>query len=187
MDFFQQVNLTINHNWQSTKKVVENLIKLEQHVVPNEYGAADHYELKSLGTISRHRPSEHWYRVSGPAVTRTMSWLPKMLDIMKELKPDEGCISRLKGNGAEHIDLPHLMTSVNYIFDNSDQLAYTSITNKKEVFIYPSCINSAWILNTQLPHKIINNGIRWTLSIHFNTEYGIVKEWFDNNTNLIFE
>ena len=86
MDFFQQVNLTINHNWQSTKKVVENLIKLEQHVVPSEYGAADHYELKSLGTISRHRPSEHWYRVSGPAVTRTMSWLPKMLDIMKELK-----------------------------------------------------------------------------------------------------
>lgn len=182
----QQVNLRIIHDWGKTKKVFDQLTLLESKVNLEEYGASDHYDLKSLGTISKHRPSNNWYRLSGPAINNTMPWLRSALDLMKELEPDDGAISKLVGNGAEHTDLPQLKSAVNYIFDNSDKSAYTIVKGAECDITYPSKINTAWILNTQAPHQIVNNGTRWTLSIHFGADFDVVNDWFNCNNNLVF-
>lgn len=183
---FRQVNLTIDHNWAVTKQLVEKLLKLESHSSPEAYGDSDHYSLNSLGTISRHKASKSWYRVAGHTVNHTMPWLARMLELMKELDPDDGCISKSVGNGARHVDFPQMRAAVNYIFDNTDENAYTNVISDHGEFRYPSVVNTSWILNTQIPHEIISNGIRWTLSIHFDADYEQVQQWFERNDNLVF-
>jgi hypothetical protein len=115
-----------------------------------------------------------------------MPWLSQLLELMKNLKPDDGHISKVTGLGARHVDLPQLKSALNYIFDNEDDSAYTSVFDNQEVFTYPSTTSSAWILNSQIPHQVVNNGIRWTLSIHFGVEYEVVSNWFYQNSNLTF-
>jgi hypothetical protein len=79
-----------------------------------------------------------------------------------------------------------MKTALNYIFDNADDSAYTWVQGNNSIEQYPSELNTAWLLNTQMPHGIKNQGIRWALSIHFDTEYDTVVKWFNNNTDLIF-
>lgn len=180
------INLVLHHDWTRTKTAMYRLLNLESRTNPIQFGDADHYELGSLGTISKHRPSKNWYRFSGPAITATIPWLSTMLDTMRELNPDDGAISYLRGNGASHVDLAHLRTALNYVFDNSDEQAFTWIQSDSNRETYASDVGQAWLLNTQLPHGITNNGERWTLSIHFNADYDRVATWFDKRPGLEF-
>jgi hypothetical protein len=187
MLYCQQVNVKIDHDWSRTKTMVTKMLALESQVAESEsYGAADHYDLRSLGTISKHTTSKSWYRLSSPVVNKTMPWLPELFDTLKELKPDDGSISVMQGNGAEHIDWPHLQTALNFVIENTDPAAYTWVRHEDHYESYPSVANSAWILDTQKLHGISNAGERWTLSIHFNTDYELVKQWFNANPNLEF-
>jgi hypothetical protein len=115
-----------------------------------------------------------------------MPWLSGMLDKMSELNPDDGAISYMIGEGAGHIDAPHMKAALNYIFYNTDKTACTWVLLDANKETYPSDVNTAWLLDTQQLHGISNTGERWALSIHFNAEYNLVKEWFDNHPNLIF-
>ena len=186
MQFCQRIPLTINHDWTNTKTVMEKLLKLKDNADVSEYGYSDHYDLKTLGCISVHKLSTSWFRLAGPAINRTMPWLDSMLEMMQELQPDDGCISYLDGNGGEHVDLPKMKTALNYIFDNTDDLAYTRVNNNNIIEQYSSELNTAWLLNAQVPHSIVNQGKRWTLSIHFDCEYNTVLDWFNRHPDLIF-
>ncbi len=183
----QQVDLRIHHSWDQTKKVSKKLINLESRSeIASMYGNSEHIKLGNMGVLSKHELSESWYRIASPIVNSTMPWLSDMLDAMSILKPDDGVISLMNGIGAEHIDLPHMQTALNFIFDNSDDTAYTWVKDHEHYEQYPSVINTAWILDTQKLHGIVNKGERWALSIHFNTDYAIVKDWFDKHPQLIF-
>jgi hypothetical protein len=187
MHNFSRVSLTIEHDWKTTIDKFHKLSKLEKNSIESySYGNSQHFELGSLGNISKHTPSDHWYRLSGIVLHKTMPWLTDMLSLMKEIKPNDGEISYIKGNGAAHIDLPHMQTALNYIFYNSDSSAYTWVEHdgKKEKYI--SEVNTAWLLDTQKTHGIENSGDRWTLSIHFNTDYKTAREWFNDHPNLQF-
>lgn len=187
MKYCQQVDLKIEHDWGQTKKVSKNLIGLESRAeTKSMYGNSEHLTIGNLGVLSKHEPSESWYRIASPVVNKTMPWLAKMLDLFAELKPDDGAISLMCGSGAEHIDLPHMQSALNFIFDNTDNNAYTWVEYDDHFEQYPSIINTAWILDTQKPHGITNTGERWALSIHFNTDYHIVKNWFEQHPQLIF-
>jgi hypothetical protein len=185
---FAQVPLIINQDWEKTMRVMHNLLRYENVVIPETYpvGSGDtgsaHYDLKSLGTLSKNYKSPDWYRFAGPKINDTMHWIPKMLDAMAELKPDDGAISYLTGNGAEHIDQPKDLSAINYIFHNTDDSAYTYVKCDGEVGQYPSVVGSAWILDTTVPHGIINSGVRWNLSIHFGVDYSTLKQWFSDKT-----
>jgi hypothetical protein len=184
--YFQRVPLTINHDWAPTKALVTKLLALEDNAKVEPYGNADHYLLGGLGTISKHKLSKEWIKLSSPIVNKSIPWLATMLDRMTELKPDDGAISFLTGNGRGHIDWPHLQTALNFIISNTDSTAYTWVKDGNTCETYPSEVNTAWLINTQKLHGIENNGERWSLSIHFNTDYSVVKEWFDKHTNLVF-
>ena len=145
---------------------------------------SDHYSLGGLGSISKHRPSKAWYRLASPVINKSIPWLDTLLNDMVELNPDEGAISYMDGIGGEHIDLPDWPTAINYIFYNTDDTAYSWVTDSTVQETYPSVVNTAWLLNTQQLHGIKNAGERWALSIHFNDKYQKVKEWFDNHPNL---
>jgi hypothetical protein len=183
---FYSVSLTINHNWEPTIKRVKNLLLFENQVDSYENGLSDHFDLNSLGSISKHRLSKSWHRVSGPAVNKTMPWLDDFLKSMSELNPDDGSISFLDGNAGGHVDLQQYPSALNYVFYNTDPEAHTWIRNGDNIEIYPSAIGSAWILDTQKEHGIKNSGIRYSLSIHFGANYQTVKQWFDKQTNLTF-
>ena len=166
--------------------MMKNLLALRDRVSPEEYGSSDHYDLKSLGTISDHRYSKEWHRVAGSAINRTIPWLQNMIELFAPLNPDEGCISYLNGSGTAHIDLPENKTALNYIFDNSDKSAYTWVEHDGDKQTYSSEIESAWLLDTQKMHGIENAGERWTLSIHFDSDYNTVCAWFKEHPNLVF-
>ena len=187
MKYCQQVDLRIEHDWGQTKKVSNNLIALESRAETRSmYGNSEHLTIGNLGVLSKHEPSKSWYRIASPVVNKTMPWLANMLDLFSELKPDDGAISLMFGSGAAHVDMPHMQSALNFIFDNSDNNAYTWVEYDDHFEQYPSIINTAWILDTQKPHGIANSGERWTLSIHFNTDYHIVKSWFEQHPQLIF-
>jgi hypothetical protein len=183
---FQQVPIIINHNWEHTKALARRLFELKEHGDASDFGNSTHYDFAHLGTLSDHKLSKNWYRVAGPAISKTMPWLPELLDTMKELNPDDGAISYLNGDGAEHTDVPSNASALNYVIDSTDDTAYTWVKIGNNVFTYPSDKSSAWILNTQIPHGISNAGIRWTLSIHFDCEYNQLSDWFESRGQLIF-
>jgi hypothetical protein len=139
-----------------------------------------------MGIIIKHRPSKSWYRLASSVVNKTMPWHSEFLTLIKHLKPDEGTISYLSGSASQHVDFPHARTALNFVFDNTDPDAFTWVRTNEHFEVYPSAINTAWLLDTQQLHGVSNNGIRWSLCIHFETEYNVVKKWFDENPSLIF-
>lgn len=184
--YYSQVDVKFQHDWQQCQRTLLRLLELEPKVERYQFGDADHYDLKSLGTISKHRTSDRWYRVAGPAIAGTLPWLSGMLESMRSLEPDDGCISYLAGDGAGHRDLPHLRTALNYIIQNEDPAAETWVEHEGHKESYPSVTDTSWLLNTQCLHGITNRYQRWTLSIHFNTDYDLVREWFDSHPGLIY-
>ena len=186
MIYCQQVDLTIHHDWNKTKHMASKILEMENKIpVTETYGSSDHYTLGSMGTISKHNLSKSWYRLASPVVNKTMPWLTEFLEMVKELRPDDGAISYMKGRGGEHIDWPHMQTALNFVFDNTDDGAFTWVKQDEHYETYPSIINTAWILDTQKLHGISNVGHRWALSIHFNTDYEIVKKWFNEHPGLV--
>jgi hypothetical protein len=182
--YCQKLDLTIQQDWNAIIDQTLRLLALEEKASSETVGASDHYLLGQLGTISKHNPSKSWYRVASPVVNRSMPWLVDWLDSMSELKPDDSCISFLRGNGKEHIDVPEMKTALNFIIANTDSEAFTWIRDGEIYETYPSKVNTAWLIDTQKLHGIENVGERWSLSIHFNEEYEVVKSWFDNRPNL---
>lgn len=182
----QRIPLTIYHNWDNTISVMKKLMLLKQHASSEEFGYAMHYNLGAIGTLSEHTLSDWWYRLAGPAINKTMPWITEMLEMFSELDPDDGCISCMHGTGKEHIDLPHNKTALNYIFQNTDPAAYTWVKTDNGDEQYSSDVGSAWLLDAHKSHGIYNTGERWSLSIHFNQEYSVVKKWFDAHPNLVF-
>jgi hypothetical protein len=179
---FQQVPLTIYQDWNQTLAAANKLLALKNHQSPESFGQADHYSLKLLGNISEHIPSKSWFRISSHIINKTMPWLDQMLNMMRELKPDDGAISLLKGDGASHIDLPFIPSALNYIFYSTDPAAHTWICDNDLIEKHPSTVNSAWIIDTQKQHGIANNGTRYTLNIHFGVEYVTLRKWFNRQT-----
>jgi len=189
--YFQRVPLTINHDWQSTILVSKKMIALEPHAkslgtYPPDAGelGSEHFDLKSLGVISKNYKSPQWYRVAGPLISQSMEpWLSAMLKEMEALGPDDGAISFLTTDGAEHIDQPKDLSAINYIFYNTDPDAYTYIKHDGFYGSYPSVVGQAWIIDATANHGIKNNGERWNLSIHFAAPYQDLKNWFQHRTN----
>jgi hypothetical protein len=186
--YFQQMPLTIHHEWPKTIAVATKLLAMEHHVScvnfpPNDHtkGSA-HYDLGVLGVLSKHHASQKWYRIAGPVINKTMPWINDLLDTIKELSPDNGAISFLRGDGAMHIDQPKEKSALNYIFYNTDPLAHTYVGDEH----YASVVGDAWILDSTVPHGIKNNGDRWSLSIHFAAPYNELRSWAESNENLIY-
>ena len=184
--YFQQVPVLINHDWLRTKSIAQRLVQLKEQGSVLDFGNSVHYDLGPIGSISDHKLSARWFRVAGPNVRNTMPWLITMIEMMKDLQPDDGVISYLEGDGGLHTDNPEYPSAFNYIFDNEDQSAYTWVEADNQTFNYKSQVDTAWILNTQMPHGIKNNGKRWALSIHFKADYDTLKKWFDVQGKLIF-
>jgi hypothetical protein len=182
--YCQKLDLKIEHDWNTTIAQTLRLLELEDRAAVETVGASDHYVLGSLGTISKHNPSKSWYRLASPVINRSMPWLDAWLESMAELEPDDGCISFLRGNAQEHVDVPEMKTALNFIITNTDPDAVTWIQDGDDYETYPSEVNTAWLINTQKLHGIKNSGERWSLSIHFNADYATVKNWFDNHANL---
>lgn len=165
---------------------MQQIVELRNKVTPTEFGSANHYDLKSLGIISKQIDSKQWYRLSGKAINGTMPWLTDLLEILSPLNPDDGSVSYMNGDGAAHIDQDAYKSALNYIFDNTDDLAYTWIEHDGTRYTYDSKVGDAWLLDTHKLHGIKNTGERWTLSIHFNCDYETVKQWFENSPKLVF-
>jgi hypothetical protein len=182
--YCHKVNLEINQDWAPILARTNKMFALEDKAKIEPFGDADHYVLGSMGTISKHKLSKKWYRLTSPIINKSMPWVDAMLTSMEKLKPDDGCISYLNGSGGQHIDFPHLPTSLNFIISSTDTSAFTWVQDDDTYETYPSEVNTAWLLNTQKTHGIENSGERWCFSIHFGEPYHTVKEWFDAHPNL---
>lgn len=180
--FYQPVPLVIHHDWSPTIQKMKRLLPLEEHSTPEPFGTADHFPMKSLGTLSKHWDSKSWYRFAGPAINTTMPWLSNMLDYMRELQPDDGAISFLDGEAGAHIDNPTDPSALNYVFYNTDVNAHTWLKDGDTIETHPSTVGGAWIIDTQKEHGVINTGLRYSLSIHFKVDYQTIKKWFDKQT-----
>lgn len=186
--YFQQVPMKITHDWAKTIAVSKKFVALEPHAQAETFppnagikGSA-HFDLKSLGVLGKNYLSESWYTMVGPAITKTMPWLPMILEDMRDLGPDSGAISFLSGDAAEHIDQPKDLSALNYIFHSTDLMAHTYVGNEQ----YPSLVDTAWIIDATVPHGIRNAGERWSLSIHFSAPYSELKSWCEKHLVLAY-
>jgi hypothetical protein len=181
-NFCQAVPLVIHHDWTQTINRMKKLLPLKEHTKSESHGNATHFLMKSLGTLSEHQDSKSWYRFAGSSIEQTMPWIDDLLSHMRELDPDDSCISFLDGTAAAHVDLSDIPSALNYIFYNTDTNAHTWLRDGSITETYPSTVGSAWIIDTQKEHGIVNDGIRYSLSIHFKADYQTTKKWFDNQT-----
>jgi hypothetical protein len=180
--FYQAVPLVINHDWSVTIDRMQKFLALEKNAKMEPYGTADHFSLKSLGTLSKYWDSKSWYMFAGSGINQTMPWLGTMLSYMSELKPDNGAISFLDGEAGGHVDLSTDPAALNYIFYSTDPEANTWFQQADLYECHPSEIGSAWIIDTQIKHGVKNSGKRYSLSIHFGVDYPTVKNWFASKT-----
>jgi hypothetical protein len=190
--YFHRVPLTINHDWEPTIRAAKKMMAFEQYTDSTPYppdagelGSA-HFDLKSLGVLSKNYKSPNWYRIAGPLIVKTMPWLPTMISDLKDLGPDDGAISFLTGNAAEHVDQPKDLSALNYIFYNTDPEAHTYVKHDDYCDTYPSIVGETWILDATARHGILNAGERWNLSVHFSAPYSDLKAWFDRTGPMVY-
>jgi hypothetical protein len=177
--YCNQVKIDINYDWQKLKSAIQKILLLkDQHTDMSDDGAAIHYYYGSLGAISDHKDSNQWLRLSGPVVQLAAPGIVEFVNSLTDLQIDNWSISVLTGDGAEHVDRASTPSALNFIIECSDIESYAWVNDNGICETYPSEVNTAWILDTQHPHGIKNNGVRYTLSIHFQIPYNELKEWF---------
>jgi hypothetical protein len=181
------IDLQINQNWAKIKSLTQKMINLHgPKYFSKRIGNGDFYDMGVLGSLIKHNNCNGWYKVTGSVIENNIPWLASFRKTLQEIKPDDIVISYMIGDGTEHIDQDYAPTSLIYIFDNSDPFAYTYVKDNDKIEKFNSIINTAWILDTQKLHGIINTGHRWALNVHFNKDYQTVKDWFQRNPGLVF-
>jgi hypothetical protein len=185
------VDLKINQDWLEVVAVSQNLIKLSKthnSAVrrPVKDGKPDNnifYDIGDLGSVSDHQPSKSWHMVHSPYLAKYLNWLPNMLEDMRELDPTWG-ISIAVDDLGEHTDKDLYPCALNYPIDTTSAETYIRYQNQE--YTYPSLADQPWILDTQHPHGVRNQGLRVVFNLHFSADYTTVKNWFNSRPGLVY-
>jgi len=180
------VRLKIIQDWNPVLEICHDFIdKAKISATQTEpHGNSTLYYMGKLACVSHHNISQNWYTVTGLWPKKYLGWLKKMLSDMAELQPTYN-ISILVGDAAQHVDWPSEPTAFNYPI--TETAANTYVKYKDQEYTYPSKADEPWILNTQYPHGVKNTEFRPVFNLHFGKEYAVVKKWFDDRPDLVYE
>ena len=180
------VKLKINQDWNPVLDMVNTIIAKSKtiHSEVRPYGNATFYDLGNYGSVIHHHISANWYMVHSKLLESKLTWLPRMLTDMAELKPT-WLISVLNTDAAEHTDFDHYPTALNYPINTTKAQTYVKFNGTE--LTYPSLANEPWLLCTQYPHGVRNTETRYVFNMHFGANYDSVLHWFDSRTNLCYE
>lgn len=196
--------ITINHDWSRVRTIYEKLItnyhngffNSSTHWVDDykAYGA-------DIGQHGRFSISEkltggvQWYQWSGSLLERL---LPFAQDLKKSFADHglnfcnfsytqhSGCIDRhVDGKRPDERtasnDALRNQCNVNYIITCLDPNSASYWEASDGTHWYPSISDKAWLIDSSVPHWVVNNNFREVFQFRFHDPYRKVKEYFSNN------
>jgi len=192
------VNLVFEYDWDRVRNLYNQIIeKKQQNYVKNNNESvynADTYSLGKYGAmISNHTLTDHeWNIWAGPLLEHVLP--ASIYEISNKLKASNlefvnfGYFMHF-GNIKEHVDPQRDDVSknghcnINYVIGSTDPNAKTVLfdptTSTYES--YPSTPKKTWILNSAVPHRVENRGIREIFQIKVFSPYNQVKDFFQDN------
>lgn len=191
------VNLTFDCNWVKIRAVYNHISKLKAqgqiHGVEEPTWDSNVFGLGSYGAIisdNQYLSDYEWNIWSGSLLE---SLVPDNLQKLSQAMLDAnlrfvsyGFFSH-QGEIREHVDkqidksvIGHC--NINYIVSCTDPDAKTylrdPVTGVEE--FYPSVPGTAWLLNSAVPHRVSNNGIREVFQIKILSPFDEVKSFLNN-------
>jgi hypothetical protein len=186
----QQINLKFNQDWTrviSTLNHAIEMVRSNSDKITKSYKYSDyghHYEFGSAGTIAHvTNGSSYWYNMNGPLITKLTPWLDSFMKDVAPIKPTFITLNKLIGDGAEHRDQPGQNTGLNYFLETTNSITYCKDLNVEES--YSSIKDTAWILNIQKKHRIINPDTRIWFNLRFEADFETCKEFFKDK-NFVY-
>ena len=96
-----------------------------------------------------------------------------------------------QGDIREHVDsqVDESITghcNINYVISCTDPNARTYLRNPEtgEEEFYPSIPGRTWMLNSTIPHRVVNTGIREVFQLKVFSPFEEVRQFFDSNNWL---
>jgi hypothetical protein len=179
----QQINLKFNQDWSKVISTLNHAIDMVQsnsNRITKSYKYSDyghHYEFGSAGNISHvTNGSDYWFNLNGPLLLKLIPWSGKLMNDLSPINPTFITVNKLIGNGAEHVDQPGQNTGLNYFLTTTDSVTYCRDGDIEES--YASVRDTAWILNIQKKHRIVNNDTRIWFNLRFESNFETCKEFF---------
>lgn len=196
--------ITIDHDWSRERKVYEKLITNYQSGFFNSttywiddykaYGA-DIGPHGRLSISEKLTGSIQWYQWSGSLLERL---LPFAADL-KEAFANHGLnfcnfsYTQHTGSIDRHVDGKRSdertvandplvnQCNVNYIITSLDSNSASYWEYNDGIHWYPSISGKAWLIDSSVPHWVVNNNFREVFQFRFHDPYHKVKEYFDKN------
>ena len=154
------------------------------------YSIGDH----SFLLVDKKSTLNDWTSLSGKIIDMNLKWIDQARELFSGLN-FQGCSYNLTHIDLQmHVDFyPEIykpVCKVNYIVSCVDPNAVTLSQDADDPTIfhsYPSIPNTAWIIDTGLPHEVKSQGCREILEFRFhNTKYETLCEFFNQTGPIVF-
>ena len=196
----EKIDIQFRYDWEIVRKKynqIKSAADPNLYIQDKVYGnSSDTYNLKGFGYISNiHKFSPNWYMWSGELFESMLPWSKNLRHTFSELTISHISWSVIDSNILRHFDnkidaekdLPQC--KLNYIVRSDDPNAITNVYNADSTIkkSYLSTPNSAWLVNVDLDHEVINTGHREILTFKFFNEFDQVLDVFKRLGPMVFE
>jgi hypothetical protein len=201
----EKIDVQFHADWDIVRSTYNKLYTLKsagqfdsnKHKISDD--RFDYYRLKHFGEIldygSGDTPlSPGWCLWHGKHLESMLPWSGQFRQLFNKFEIGHMSWSSHDSSVARHRDLkvsneshlPHC--SLNYIIRCDDPSAITNAYNDDLTLnsSYLSIPNTAWLLNIDMLHDVVNNGRREVFQIKFYNEFEHVLEFFEKNGPMVF-
>ena len=134
-----------------------------------------------------------WRTWSGSLLEQCIPWSQPLKEKIKALGLNFVTYSYLRHSSPinEHIDGKTAKEgkrghcNINFLLKCDDPYAYTWVSDGSTTLSYPSDPNRAWLLQTDIPHAVVNTGVRESFQIKLDSPYHEVAEVLKQNPTLL--
>ena len=194
----------INTDWSRVQSISSKMFsKLENgdfdkdKKLREEYGAVE-YNLGNYGSLFLDTENEDglpWYHWTGPLLTSNISWGKQIEEKLKNSPINFSNFTYFihQRKVFEHTDGKtdeeksfdgHC--NLNFVISCEDPTSYTFIGRGSEQKTYPSNGDSAWLIDTTIPHGINNHGKREVFQMKFYNSFDRVVNYLLDNPDILW-
>lgn len=193
-----QIPLEIDYDWSRMIRIYDVLIEKHRsgffkdttyrfpHIPDLE--AHDIGKYGTIVTSRRLTPYEDWYVWTGLLLDTVFPWTQQLKDHFEQHNIDfvDFSLSRHFHSIKQHVDRKTAGVAeqghcnLNYIIE-SDPDARSFFESTAGVCFYPSPVNTAWLLDSSVPHWVENEGPRTVFQLRFHSPYQQVLDHLCEN------
>lgn len=196
--------ITIDHDWKRIRKVYEKLINnyrdgffsaSTQWVDDYKAYGADIGCHGRLSMSHKLTGGVEWYLWSGSLLEKLLPFAESLRQTFldHDLHFSNFSYTQHTGSIDRHVDSKRLderdptndplinQCNINYIITALDPQSASYFEYAHETCWYPSEPNRAWLIDSSVPHWVINSDFREVFQLRFHDPYQKVKKYFETN------